>query len=62
MMRSNVEKTCDQHENREDCPDCLIAYWPSSKTYGIMIHDGGSSAIEIAYCPWCGSKLAGSIA
>jgi hypothetical protein len=57
MMRSNVEKACDQHANREDCPDCLIAYWPSSKTYGIMVHDGGSSVIEIAYCPWCGSKL-----
>ena len=25
--------------------------------YGLIIHDGGSSYIDIKYCPWCGSKL-----
>ncbi|HEY3386863.1 MAG TPA: hypothetical protein VGK46_10155 [Saprospiraceae bacterium] len=23
----------------------------------ILIYDGGSSVIQISYCPWCGSKL-----
>lgn len=22
-----------------------------------MVHDGGSSVVAIAFCPWCGSKL-----
>ena len=26
-------------------------------TIGIPIHDGGTSMIEIRYCPFCGSKL-----
>jgi hypothetical protein len=57
MMADNVNRTCKLHPERHDCPDCLIDYWPSSGTYGIIIHDGGSSVIVIAYCPWCGTKL-----
>lgn len=57
MMRSNVESVCDQHPARQDCPDCLIDYRPESRSYGIMIHDGGTSTITIGYCPWCGTKL-----
>jgi len=41
MMTSNVSSTCDIHPDRHDCPDCLVDYWPDSKRYGIMIHDGG---------------------
>ena len=57
MMTNNVNSTCDQHADRHDCPDCLIDYWPSTQTYGIMVHDGGSSMIVISHCPWCGTKL-----
>lgn len=57
MMRSNVESVCEQHPDRHDCPDCLIDYRPNGPSYGIMVHDGGSSMIAIAYCPWCGTKL-----
>jgi len=57
MMRSNVESTCEQHPDRYACPDALVDYWPKSRTYGLMIHDGGPSMIVIAYCPWCGVKL-----
>lgn len=57
MMRSNVESVCEQHSDRHDCPDCLIACSPNGSSYGIMIHDGGSSVITITYCPWCGTKL-----
>jgi hypothetical protein len=28
---------------------------PSS--YGIIINDGGSSFVTIAFCPWCASPL-----
>jgi hypothetical protein len=36
--------------------DVIINKWGNG-TYGIPIHDGGSSVIEITYCPWCGTKL-----
>lgn len=57
MMRYNVESTCEQHPNRDDCPDCLVSYSPERRAYKIIIHDGGGSGIEITYCPWCGDKL-----
>ncbi|WP_082730447.1 MULTISPECIES: DUF6980 family protein [Sphingomonas] len=57
MMRLNVENNCDQHPDRRECPDCLVDYWPQSDTYGLIVHDGGSSVIAIAFCPWCGAKL-----
>jgi hypothetical protein len=36
--------------------DVVINKWKDG-TYGIPIHDGGSSVVKINYCPWCGSKL-----
>jgi len=57
MMRSNVESTCDLHPDGFDCPDCLIDYSARRGTCGLIVHDGGRSAIAIAHCPWCGAKL-----
>ena len=59
MMRSNVEKTCDRHSDRYDCPDCLIDFWENDPAYGIMIHDGGRSMVTINFCPWCAAPLSG---
>lgn len=56
-MTDQAEFTCDQHPDPVDCPDSLIATSEEFQEYGIRIHDGGSSWITIAYCPWCGVKL-----
>ncbi|MEK4905978.1 hypothetical protein NSQ92_02330 [Niallia sp. FSL M8-0099] len=40
------------------CPDKLILFDEKDHDYGLFIHDGGTSSIEIEFCPWCGSKLA----
>lgn len=37
--------------------DIIIDFDEQSKSYGIPIHDGGSSWIQINNCPWCGSKF-----
>jgi hypothetical protein len=37
--------------------DSVITYCKSQKSFGIPIHDGGSSFIRIKYCPWCAKKL-----
>lgn len=58
MMRYNVERTCDVHADRFDCPDCLVHYDKSSNSYGLIIlNEAGGGTISIAYCPWCGTKL-----
>jgi hypothetical protein len=56
-MRRQVERRCDQHPDRFDCPDCLVTYSPRRREYGLIIHDGGSSWVVIQFCPWCGSEL-----
>jgi len=56
-MTEQVQFACPDHAIPEDCPDSLIAYWPESDEYGIRVHDGGSSIIRIAFCPWCGTRL-----
>jgi ribosomal protein S27AE len=58
MMTEQINRTCADHPNRFDCPDCLVAYSASSNFYGLIIHDGSESIIEIEHCPWCGSMLA----
>lgn len=38
----------------QDDADVTLTYDVSNRTYGIPVRDGGSSHIEIKYCPWCG--------
>jgi hypothetical protein len=59
-MRHEVERICDKHSDRFECPDCLVEFRPKHREYRLIVHDGGSSGIAIFYCPWCGIKLPGS--
>ena len=54
-MDHDLNQRCDVHETRYACPDALINVVRGG--YGLIVHDGGSSVIEISFCPWCGSKL-----
>lgn len=56
-MARQLSHTCEQHDDPFDCPDNLIVYFPRFDEYGIIIHDGGSSVLTIAHCPWCGRRL-----
>jgi len=56
-MEEAVTNTCEDHDDRHECPDCLIDYNYKFNEYGLIIHDGGSSVMTIEFCPWCGSKL-----
>ena len=57
MMKINAEFNCDLHLDKYECPDTLIDHNMESDYYSIIIHDGGTSGIEIKFCPWCGTKL-----
>ncbi len=54
-MAADLRHRCDAHPDRRGCPDVFIA--EVSGGYGLIVHDGGSSVIEIGFCPWCGTKL-----
>lgn len=50
---------CDMHPDRFACPDAMIDFESTNRSYGLIVHDGGSAVIKISFCPWCGSKLDG---
>ena len=56
-MQFDLEQKCEMHPDRYECPDALVSYSPKVDSYGLIVHDGGSSCVTISYCPWCGTKL-----
>lgn len=56
IMRGQLELRCPDHGDLIDCPDSLVVRWPDG-VYGLRVHDGGTSVIAIAFCPWCGATL-----
>ena len=58
-MAYDVSQKCELHADRAACPDAMIAEVRGG--FGLYVRDGeagyGSSIIEVAYCPWCGTKL-----
>lgn len=52
---------CPVHADPTQCPDSLIQFEAQFREYGLRIHDGGESAILIAFCPWCGASLPASL-
>lgn len=59
-MQSAVTHQCDKHASVFDCPDSVVYYSSRLDRYGLIVHDGGSSYVSIAYCPWCGISLTSS--
>jgi hypothetical protein len=60
-MTQEVERVCDKHEEREDCPDCLLEYSDRFREYGILLHDDEASYVHIRFCPFCGVRLPESL-
>ncbi len=57
MMFENISSSFDENGGiLYDEVDVIMNKWDDG-TYGIPIHDGGTSIIKINYCPWCGTKL-----
>lgn len=60
-MARQLTWKCDVHEDIWDCPDAIVFRSNKNRNmYGLIIHDGGSSFLRIAFCPWCGRKLGAS--
>jgi hypothetical protein len=55
-LRERAEYRCPDHDDPFDCPDNIVVGRPGER-FGLPVHDGGTSSIKIAFCPWCGSAL-----
>lgn len=56
QMRAELIKNAPS-AGREWPPDAILAYSPKYDEYGLIVHDGGSSTVQIHFCPWCGTRL-----
>jgi hypothetical protein len=52
-----MQHTCEMHPDLSDCPDSLIVRLGEPGSFGLRVHDGGTSVVRIRYCPWCGTDL-----
>jgi hypothetical protein len=56
-MERSLTLNCDQHTDEYACPDVLIDYSEIFDEYGLIVHDGGCSSLDIKFCPFCGTAL-----
>jgi len=58
-MTADLTQKCALHADRWACPDAMIAEVRGG--FGLYVRDGknsrATSVIEIAHCPWCGTRL-----
>jgi hypothetical protein len=52
---------CDRMRDAVNNPEIPIVYTPKFREFGVRVLDGGTSTIELLYCPWCGQKLPSSL-
>nr|CAS02732.1 putative integron gene cassette protein [uncultured bacterium] len=57
QMNRQVEHSCPTCHGESPCPDRLVSFDDVFNEYGLVVHDGGTSSVEILFCPWCGSQL-----
>jgi hypothetical protein len=55
-MARQLNWSCDEHSSASDCPDALVGRLKDNRM-ALLVHDGGTSYIEINYCPWYGASL-----
>jgi hypothetical protein len=56
-LANQITYKCDIHPDPADCPDILISYFARFDEYSIAVKGGGTSAVAIRFCPWCGIAL-----
>lgn len=63
QMQTQIDWVCPEHPDLSECADCIVGKWEGGRrgmpqpTYGLRIHDGGDSFLQIEFCPWCGRNL-----
>jgi len=55
------EHCCAQMSDTLTDDETALFYVPKFREYGFAVLDGGSSYIQISFCPWCGRSLPGSL-
>lgn len=60
-MTKGMKHCCEQMRDAIQDDVVPVTFLPKFREYGILVLDGGSSFLELRYCPWCGNKLPSSL-
>lgn len=55
------EFCCERMRLAVESDEIPIVYTARYREFGVRVLDGGTSTIELLYCPWCGQKLPESL-
>lgn len=55
-----LDPRCETHSDVHACPDAPVVFDARSREYGLIVRDGATASVEVAYCPWCGRRLPGA--
>jgi hypothetical protein len=58
---SASEHCCDAMTHAVSASDVPVIYRASFREWGVSLVDGGTSALAITFCPWCGERLPASL-
>ena len=56
-MSEKINHCCSEFDYFIKNGEVALCYNDTYREYGINVLDGGSSFIQIKYCPWCGNKF-----
>lgn len=60
-MSTSLSYCCEKMGNAVTGGEIPIVFSRKFREYGIRVLDGGSSFLEIHFCPWCGAALPNSL-
>jgi hypothetical protein len=58
---SDTNYCCDRMRLAVEGDDIPIRYTPKFREFDVQVLDGGTSGIELLFCPWCGFRLPHSL-
>ena len=58
---SKINVCCSEMQKAVQASETPVISIPKFRETGIRILDGGSSYLEIKFCPWCGQSLPKSL-
>lgn len=56
-----MKHCCDRMAYAVENEEVPVRYTPRFREFDVRVLDGGTSGIELTYCPWCGTTLPASV-
>jgi len=58
---SGTKFCCERMRHAVESGEIPITYTPKFREFGVKVLDGGTSTVELLFCPWSGDRLPESL-